>query len=183
MLLHPEDKITLRQVKSLLPISKLLDSVGDPEFQHALRIKIEREGVSDVVKTFVMENLWHNVTYGGGDKFVKFALKLPGIDVNAAKHDGHTLLHSATWGGHTDVVAALLAHPEINANAANKFGYTPLHSATSERRTEVVVALLAHPGIDVNAANWSGRTPLYIAKQRKNTEIATILLAHPDNIN
>ena len=74
MLLHPEDKITLSQVRSLLPISELLKNIRKLEYQHALRIKIEREDVSDST-----EILWKIARYGCTSGFMKFVLKLPGI--------------------------------------------------------------------------------------------------------
>ena len=146
--LHPEDMITRRYINSLLSIPALLENIEDPEFQHALRIKIEREGVSDVMKI-----LWKVVECGCTSGFMKFVLKLPGIDVNVVDRCGKTPLHFACEKGYLRIVTDLLDHPKIDVTVVNQYERTPLHTASWYEHVDVVTALLACSEIDVNVTN------------------------------
>ena len=144
ILLNSKDVMTLRYVSSLLPISKLLGNIEDPEYQHAFRIKLKRDGVSNA-----MTILWKIAECGCMSEFIEFVLKLPGINLNAVNWYGRTPFHTACDNGHIEIVSVLLACPEIDVNAVDRNGRTPLHIAKQYGNTEIVTILLAHPD-DIN---------------------------------
>ncbi|KAH6879578.1 hypothetical protein BKA70DRAFT_1576192 [Coprinopsis sp. MPI-PUGE-AT-0042] len=103
----------------------------------------------------------------------------PGLNINAAEHDGWTALIWASVEGHKGIVALLLSHTDIDVNAADTTHYTALIWASRRGHEEVVALLLARPDINVNAADHYKETALTEAVRNGLEDMVRLLLTHP----
>ncbi len=104
-------------------------------------------------------------------------LARPGLDVNAAEHDGTTALHWAAQTGQADLVTALI-RARADVNARNRYGIAPIWLAATNGDGAVVEALL-RAGADAGTTRGdSGETVLMIGARTGDAGVLQRLLAH-----
>lgn len=95
--------------------------------------------------------------------------------INAATHDGHTLLHCACYNPNPGSVRFLLEQGAA-VEARNRWGETPLHIACRLGHERVSFILLKYSA-DINARDGSGRTPLNWACRSGSLDTVNLLLS------
>lgn len=103
-------------------------------------------------------------------------LLLRGVDIEARRNSGQTLLSWAAAKGHEDVVQLLLERG-ANIEAKDNCGMTPLSLAAGNGRETVVPLLLAKGG-SVSTRDTLSRTPLSHAARGGHDTIVMALLSH-----
>ena len=108
-----------------------------------------------------------------------------GVDVNARRKDGCTLLHLEAFKGSVEVVQVLIDHG-ANTTLETEEGVTALHLMSrgeydSQEQGVSIARLLLEHGVDVNARDKDGFTSLHEAALHGMVKVAQVLLDHGAN--
>jgi len=110
----------------------------------------------------------------GHTNIVRYALTIPGIDIDATDDDGSTSLYVACQNGHDGVVNVLLCAGALPL--AFQGGYTPLYVASQNGYHKIVGPLVAMFPEILNDITPNNGFPLYVAAQNNHIECVQILL-------
>jgi ankyrin repeat protein len=118
-------------------------------------------------------------TWAQRNEIVAALIKVPGIHLNIADHNGNTALILAAYVGSTRITTML---HEADVNAVDMHGDSALLTAAIQNHLRVANILLQTPDIDPNLANIHRLTALHCAAQDNHHHMVRRLLKL-NNIN
>ena len=131
-------------------------------------------------------NIFTAAGLGNTDEMERF-LRADKTLIDAADHDGQSVLHWAAYTGQKAAAELLLAKgakvdQQKTIGGSWIWSGTPLHYAAWAGRKELADLLLAHQA-DVNARDDWGRTPLFVAVYNSQVAVAEVLITHKADVN
>ncbi|MEI8281658.1 MAG: ankyrin repeat domain-containing protein [Armatimonadota bacterium] len=104
-----------------------------------------------------------------------------GVNVNAVRNDGMSVLMMASYSGNPALVGALLEH-KAEVNTKDDLGDTALMYAARQGHDKVAEILLG-AGVEVDTVDNDHKTPLLEAAKVGNAKVVELLIAKGANVN
>ncbi len=130
------------------------------------------------------ELLYDAIQEGNYIKSLKL-IKEDGADVNAAVHDGYSLLHESVVSNEPDLVKLLIQNGAA-VEVRNKYGSTPLLLAVYLGHLPnawKVIQLLLKAGANPYVKNWKGQSALTLAASQNDLNTVQLLIRKNVDIN
>ena len=104
-----------------------------------------------------------------------------GVNINATRNDGMTVLMMASYSGNPAFVGELLTR-KVDCSAKDDLGDTALMYAARQGHDKIAEMLIG-AGVEVDTVDNDHKTPLLEAAKVGNTKVVELLLAKGANVN